>query len=166
MKSRGNHRDRWHYLGIGESDVTGNRPGDEAALMDGPDHGGKRNAFDEPFLLLALGVCSTALPRPLGSTGGVDVDVVVVSIVAMAVVVVIVDGACSRGLFGGGFFNLRGELRDHKRILLAAAAEAALALRLDKGVSEKDRGGDWIGIEEIRSKSLIRGVGHDGDLKN
>lgn len=37
-------------------------------------------------------------------------------------------------------------------------------MRVDSGVNES-KGGEVTGIEEIRSKLLIRGVGHDGDLQ-
>lgn len=58
------------YLGAGESGVTGNKPGEETALGDGPDQGGKRKVFVEGHLLSGrVGVTTPAMARLLGVEG-------------------------------------------------------------------------------------------------
>lgn len=63
--------DAEHYLGAGESGVTGNRPGEETALGDGPDQGGNRNELvDEHLLSGKVGVTKPATqPRLVGVVG-------------------------------------------------------------------------------------------------
>lgn len=166
--------------------MTGNKPGEETALGDGPDQGGKRKVFvDEHLLSGKVGVTRPTIARLLGEEtrgcggckcdgcgdcwrgvgGGMDGAGAGCSGCMKPRPVPTLWGCdgwpqMGGGLFASGFLNRNGELlNDHKRLRL---------VREDTGVTVREAVGHGTrGVVKVcRSKLLISGVGHDGDLQN